>query len=77
MPGNDRITRAMTKRLCKCLVFLILLAFVLPWTAPKAATVSTGLTPLWDAPQRSRAVGRCAPLADPAARFGVVAGRGL
>ena len=51
MPGDDRITRAMTKRLCKCLMFLILLAFVLPWTAPKAATVSTGLTPLWDAPK--------------------------
>jgi diguanylate cyclase (GGDEF)-like protein len=51
MPGNDRITRAMTKRLCKCLIFLILLAVVLPWTAPKAATVSSGLTALWDAPK--------------------------
>ncbi|HRF03073.1 EAL domain-containing protein [Accumulibacter sp.] len=32
-------------------MFLILLAVVLPWTAPKAETVASGITALWDAPR--------------------------
>jgi len=51
MQTNYGMTRVLTKRLCKALVLLVLIALALPGASPKANTFSAGLNPLWDAPR--------------------------